>query len=222
CAPAKPACATRSTPWTPNSPTATPTSPWPPTLQGFLSQLHDKAETSTTDERRRVLRLLVKDVLISADKVTIRHRIPIRERTHTDTPANENTDTEGEHCQLRWGRNRPALRDSGHLAPHHTIAHHPCPQHRAQEFEYGLVADAFLDCLHQLFVRNRRKAVGDIGFHHPAPTPPGLVHEDLQGIVRTAFRAEPERAVQHAGFEDRLEHDPARRLHDPVTNSGNR
>ncbi|MGF6889655.1 site-specific DNA recombinase, partial [Nocardia sp. GP40] len=73
-------------------------------LQGFLSQLHDKAETSTTDERRRVLRLLVKDVLISADKVTIRHRIPIRERTHTDTPANENTDTEGEHCQLRWGR----------------------------------------------------------------------------------------------------------------------
>jgi site-specific DNA recombinase len=65
-------------------------------LEGFLTQLHRKAETSTTDERRRVLRLLVKDVLIGPQKITIRHRIPIRERVDTDTqPAN--TDTEGEH-----------------------------------------------------------------------------------------------------------------------------
>jgi DNA invertase Pin-like site-specific DNA recombinase len=77
-------------------------------LEGFLTQLHRGAETSTTDERRRVLRLLVKDVLIGPDKVTIRHRIPIRERTHKDSQHTDTTDTEGDHqshCQVRWGRN---------------------------------------------------------------------------------------------------------------------
>jgi site-specific DNA recombinase len=69
-------------------------------LEGFLAQLHTKTEVSTVQERRRVLRLLVKDVLIGPNTITIRHRIPIRERT-SKTP---DTDTEGEHCQVRWGR----------------------------------------------------------------------------------------------------------------------
>ncbi|WP_433192213.1 recombinase family protein [Nocardia sp. CA-107356] len=75
-------------------------------LQGFLTQLNNTAETATVDERRRVLKLLVKDVLIGPEKITIRHRIPIRERTNSDTPAT-GTDQEGEHCQLRWRRNIP-------------------------------------------------------------------------------------------------------------------
>jgi site-specific DNA recombinase len=94
-------------------------------LEGFLTQLHHNAETSTTDERRRVLRLLVKDVLIGPEKITIRHRIPIRERAGHEQQATDNTDTEGDHtqhCQVRWGRSLsragesvPALRD-GYVA----------------------------------------------------------------------------------------------------------
>ena len=72
-------------------------------LEGFLAELNNKAETSTVQERQRVLRLLVKDVLIGPEKITIRHRIPLRERTRNDAT----TDTEGEHCQLRWGRGIP-------------------------------------------------------------------------------------------------------------------
>ena len=37
-----------------------------------------------------------------------------------------------------------------------------------------------------------------------------------------APRAEPETARQHVGFEDRLEHDLHRRLHDPVTHRRDR
>ncbi len=49
-------------------------------LEGFLAQLRGTAATaSTVEERRRVLRLLVKDVLIGPEKITIRHRIPVRE-----------------------------------------------------------------------------------------------------------------------------------------------
>jgi site-specific DNA recombinase len=80
-------------------------------LEGFLAQLHARAEVSTVAERQRVLRLLVKDVLIGPDKITIRHRIPLRQRTTSDRPDADNTDTEGEHpehCPLRWGRGVPA------------------------------------------------------------------------------------------------------------------
>jgi site-specific DNA recombinase len=76
-------------------------------LEGFLTQLRDKTETSTIDERQRVLRLLVKDVLVGPDKITIRHRIPIRERTTDDTRTAADTDTQGDkpgHCPLRWRR----------------------------------------------------------------------------------------------------------------------
>ena len=50
-------------------------------LDGFLAQLRGNAATASVQERQRVLRLLVKDVLIGPEKITIRHRIPVRERT---------------------------------------------------------------------------------------------------------------------------------------------
>src|SRR6266496_1399010 len=82
-------------------------------LQAFLAQLHRQAEVSTTEERRHVLRLIVKDVLIGPEKVTIRHRIPIPGHTPTGHHDPSDTDTEGDHqarCQVRWGRNLPAAR----------------------------------------------------------------------------------------------------------------
>jgi len=79
-------------------------------LEGFLTQLHTKAEVSTVEERQRVLRLLVKDILVGPDKITIRHRIPIREHTGSDTSDAGSADMEGECCPLRWGRDRGPLR----------------------------------------------------------------------------------------------------------------
>jgi site-specific DNA recombinase len=76
-------------------------------MEGFLAQLHGKAATAAVGERQRVLRLLVKDVLIGPEKITIRHRIPIRERTSTTGPDPADTETEGDHRPgylLRWGR----------------------------------------------------------------------------------------------------------------------
>ena len=47
-------------------------------LEGFLAQLRGNAATATVEDRQRVLRLLVKDVLVGPEKITIRHRIPTR------------------------------------------------------------------------------------------------------------------------------------------------
>ena len=75
-------------------------------LEGFLATLRGKAVAASTEERQRILRLLVKDVLVGPEKITIRHRIPVREHAsgggHHDT-----TDTEGDMRQsypLCWGR----------------------------------------------------------------------------------------------------------------------
>ncbi|MGI5516125.1 recombinase family protein [Streptomyces sp. CA-106131] len=83
-------------------------------LEGFLAQLRHHAATATLQERQRVLRLLVKDILIGPEKITIRHRIPIREPTPTSRPHDRAPDTEsdtesdrGPSYLLRWGRNQP-------------------------------------------------------------------------------------------------------------------
>jgi site-specific DNA recombinase len=83
-------------------------------LEGFLAQLRGNADHAEVSERQRVLRLLVKDVLIGPDKITIRHRIPIPKRasdSHSDRSP-DTDDTEGDmhpSYPLRWARDNPAL-----------------------------------------------------------------------------------------------------------------
>ena len=84
-------------------------------LEGFLARLRQSSATATTEDRQRVLRALVQDILIGPGKITIRHRIPVREPAsgggHHDT-----TDTEGDmrnSSLLRWGRENSALGSPG-------------------------------------------------------------------------------------------------------------
>jgi site-specific DNA recombinase len=82
-------------------------------VENFLTGLKNKAATASIAERQRVLRLLVKDVLVSPDKITIRHSIPIR---HNPT-GTADTDQEGESspsCQLRWRSQHTPLRGALH------------------------------------------------------------------------------------------------------------
>jgi DNA invertase Pin-like site-specific DNA recombinase len=84
-------------------------------LEGFLTQLRTSTAAATVEERQRVLRLLVKDVLIAPETITIRHRIPARAHTSATHHATPETDTEGDHAPgypLRWGRDNPALGSS--------------------------------------------------------------------------------------------------------------
>ncbi|MGH8917967.1 MAG: recombinase family protein [Actinomycetes bacterium] len=79
-------------------------------LEGFLAQLRGNAATATVEDRQRVLRLLVKDILIGPEKITIRHRIPARAGSLAARQRDPGTDTEGDHRPdylLRWGRDVP-------------------------------------------------------------------------------------------------------------------
>ncbi len=86
-------------------------------LDSFLAQLRGNAATASIPERQRVLRLLVKDVLIGPEKITIRHRIPVREPAGSGSGHHDNnTDTEGDMHQgypLCWGRDQPVDDERG-------------------------------------------------------------------------------------------------------------
>ena len=47
------------------------------TLTAFLSRLRNAAETLSISERQRIVRLVVKEVLVGDDSITIRHSIPV-------------------------------------------------------------------------------------------------------------------------------------------------
>src|SRR3954453_22130956 len=47
------------------------------TLSAFLARLRTAAETLSVIERQKIVRLLVKDILVGEDTITIRHSIPI-------------------------------------------------------------------------------------------------------------------------------------------------
>jgi site-specific DNA recombinase len=85
-------------------------------LEGFLARLRQNSATASTEDRQRVLRALVQDILIGPEKITIRHRIPVREPSSGGGSHDTTTDTEGdmrESSLLRWGRDDTPLRGPG-------------------------------------------------------------------------------------------------------------
>ena len=86
-------------------------------LEGFLAQLRGNAATATVEDRQRVLRLLIKDILIGPEKITIRHRIPAPAGgTGGARQRDPGPDTEGDHRRgylLRWGRGKSVAHERG-------------------------------------------------------------------------------------------------------------
>ena len=117
-------------------------------LEGFLTQLNAKAELSTVAERQRVLRLLVKDILVGPDKITIRHRIPIRERATDNAKPTADADTEDDHaahCPLRWGRGNTTLRRAAEGGIPGPVLQVSGLQHGLQQPQEPVIADFLTD-----------------------------------------------------------------------------
>src|SRR6202167_5525166 len=79
------------------------------TLTAFLARLHGAADTLSISERQRIVRLVVKDVLIGDDTITIRHSIPVSQgspRGSCPPPSQAG----GQNYLLCKGRDHSALR----------------------------------------------------------------------------------------------------------------
>src|ERR1700680_405452 len=98
------------------------------TLTAFLARLRSAAETLNVAERQRIVRLVVKDVLVGDDTITIRHSIPVP----AGPPQNEGSQPEGPNYLLCKGRDHRTLRTA-------------CLRFRPFAFLYHSSVEPFLD-----------------------------------------------------------------------------
>jgi site-specific DNA recombinase len=97
------------------------------TVSSFLARLKETAHTLDAAGRNKIVRLLVKDVLVDDESITIRHSIPVTPAP-SGNPGPSPKPSAGEQPEpcyaLRSGRHDPALRRSG-LPRHDAAVLHP-------------------------------------------------------------------------------------------------
>jgi site-specific DNA recombinase len=85
------------------------------TIAAFLGRLRSSAETLDVLERQRIVRLLIKEILVGDDAITIRHSIPVPVNPpHNQEPPKSSKfgTPKNEGYLLRSGRSKPALGES--------------------------------------------------------------------------------------------------------------
>jgi site-specific DNA recombinase len=85
------------------------------TLSDFLSRLRSSADTLDIQERQRIVRLVVRDILVGDETIVIRHSIPLSSMTPSGDGGAQSKSAArpapgGRSYLLRSGSKRPALR----------------------------------------------------------------------------------------------------------------
>src|SRR5271157_347527 len=121
------------------------------TLTAFLTRLHGAADTLSITERQRIVRLVVKDVLIGNDTITIRHSIPVL-MGPPQAGSLPPSQTSGPNYLLCKGSARSSLWSSSSFIP---IARTPM----LIPFLVGLLDRSFQPHLNQMQHRSKREKV---------------------------------------------------------------
>ena len=190
-------------------------------LEGFLAQLHGNAATATVEDRQRVLRLLVKDILIGPEKITIRHRIPTPADRSGARQRDPGPDTEGDHRPdylLRWGRDHPALRGSGDRPLELPLHHHTRLQPQADQLQHPPVRHPPANLGEQPVMADLAEEVADIELRDKMAARNEAGPEPLHRLRGRPLRPEPVRARREVRLENGFQHDLGRLLGHPVTN----
>ena len=189
------------------------------TLTGFLARLRSSAETLDVAERQRIVRLIVKEVLVGEDKITIRHSIPISGSPgggpNPLKPGNDST--EGESYLLRSWRQHPALRRAPlRIAQLHRL-HHPGVQPLPYRSSYHSVSHPSVQKAPQVTPIHAAEEVLDVQVYHPATSE---LHQSMPQHIQRLMCATPLpesiRAFQKVLLVHRLHHHQHRALQDFV------
>ena len=189
------------------------------TLTGFLTRLRSSAETLDIAERQRIVRLLVKEILVTEDKITIRHSIPISgSPSGGPNPSKPgNGGPEDESYLLRSGRHDSPLRGSPLRMAQLARLHHSGVQPLPYCSSYHPVLHPLVQKVPHVTPIHRPEEVLDVQVDDPSstelhqPTP-----QRIQRLVRTTPRPESVRALQKVLLVHRLQHHQHRALQDLV------
>jgi site-specific DNA recombinase len=194
-------------------------------LEDFLAQLRTRAEKADIPERQRVLRLLVQDVLIGPEKITIRHRIPVHTAPPTGDRQPPDPDAEGDmraSYPLRWGRGNSSLRGTGvGLFLVSEFGEDPGFQERFDRRADTFVLNPRPEAVHQSRMIDFVEAGFDVTLQDPMIST-GCQELDLgDRVVCTTVGAEPVRARFEVRLENGFEHQFQACLDHAVSDSGN-
>jgi site-specific DNA recombinase len=137
------------------------------TLTAFLDRLHGTADTLSIIERQRIVRLVVKDVLIGDDTITIRHSIPVPQGTQQGGSLSP-SQTAGPNYLLCKGSDRSALRRALIHRTYQPVLHHARREERPYQPEHPPVGDPPRHGCHQLVVVDPVEKLFQIEINHPA------------------------------------------------------
>jgi site-specific DNA recombinase len=203
------------------------------TLAGFRTRLRARAETLDVRERQQILRLVVKEVLVDGDTITLRHSIPIRPPDAgangvPPTSAGPPGVTPAPDYLLRSRGHRPTLRRpatrplaaldlSLAIRP---LEHHGRTQPLAEQPAAGSVAHAAGHGGEEASVGNGVEVGRPVGVEHLRVAPREGVGDLVQGLVGAPLRAEAVGARLEVRLEDRLPHQADGGLRHPVSDGG--
>ena len=193
------------------------------TLADFREKIRARANTIDVLERQKILRLLVKEVLVGKDSITIRHSIPIPPSGPDGgmSPAPEGSGPRiVPSYLLRSGGNysslgRP-LPDPSHLRLA-TLASRRLHDWRLQphpdQFQHRPIRNAHPQTRHQLLVRYRVKVALQVCVIHRLIPSLYVAAYLRQRLMCRTTRPKPVRAILEVSLKDRLQYQQSRRLY---------
>ena len=134
------------------------------TLTAFLARLRSAAETLSVIERQRIVRLLVKEVLVGEDTITIRHSIPIP----SGPPQNGGSESaDGQNYLLCKGRDHPTLGSATLARKELSFAVTSRLEHRLDQAKHSTVRYSLGYQSEKLFVIHGPEIVSEIRVDDP-------------------------------------------------------
>ena len=143
------------------------------TLSAFLARLRSSAETLHLQERQRVVRLLVKEILVSDDTIIIRHSIPLPPGPSgaKSPPSHGREPSVGKGYLLRSERTaRPLRRSLVRLVPLIALEDAGLEPH-PDEPEDPRIGDPLRQHAQQPLVVDRVIEAANVGIEHPVHMP---------------------------------------------------
>jgi site-specific DNA recombinase len=181
-------------------------------LKGFLSSLHRSAQTLDVKDRQRVLRLVVKEILVGPDTLTVKHSIP---------GSSPSGDSGGPSYVLRGWSDHRALRCPARWRPSLHLFDNLLLQKRFYQLKHPPIAHLFLNPLQKPPVRNGVEVASQISIHYKGVASSKQPLYFPKRILATQPRAKTVTHLKKLLLKDRLQHKLKRRLHNTVFNHWN-
>jgi site-specific DNA recombinase len=187
------------------------------TLTAFLARLRGAADTLSITERQRIVRLVVKDVLIGDDIITIRHSIAVPQGPPQGgcLPPNQ---TGTRNYLLCKGSDYPALRSPALARKEPPFPIASCLEHRPNQAQHPAIRYSLGYQREKFLMIHGPEKVSQIRIQDPLPSALNLLPHFAHGILGRSPSPISEVGFIEHRFKDRFQPIEQRLLAYPVIN----